>query len=165
MGKSFTARYLVTMGADISTKTVEIRNSKLKFQIWDLAGQSRFDAVRGVYYHGAVGALLVFDITRAETHDNILNWVKELWNNSGKGMVPMVLLGNKIDLRTNASSGTTPENGQNLAKALSKACSAENIAVEYLETSAKTGENVDQAFILLAEGIHNFIEGQKKGKE
>ncbi|MHA2368961.1 MAG: Rab family GTPase [Candidatus Hodarchaeales archaeon] len=160
MGKSFTARYMVTMGADVSTKAIEIRESNLKFQIWDLAGHPRFNSVRAMYYRGAVGALLVYDITRAETHDNVLNWLNELKNNSGKGVVPLILLGNKIDLRDEVSSGTTPEDGQNLAQSLSEACANEGITVNYLETSAKTGENVDQAFMLLGESIINFVESQ-----
>jgi small GTP-binding protein len=144
----------------LSTKAIEIRESNLKFQIWDLAGHPRFNSVRAMYYRGAVGALLVYDITRAETHDNVLNWLNELRNNSGKGVVPLILLGNKIDLRDEVSSGTTPEDGQNLAQSLSEACANEGITVNYLETSAKTGENVDQAFMLLGESIINFVESQ-----
>ncbi|MFQ5979157.1 MAG: GTP-binding protein [Candidatus Heimdallarchaeota archaeon] len=156
MGKSFSSRYLMTMGADISSKVVEIDGTSVKYQIWDLAGQARFSAVRSMYYQGAIGGVLVFDVTRKETYNEASAWVQELWNNSGKGIVPLILLGNKIDLRGSSPEGITSQDGQALSIALTQACSEQGIEIPYLETSAKTGENVEQAFELLGKSIMKF---------
>lgn len=158
MGKAFTGRYIMTIGADFAIKTINIGNDNIKFQIWDLAGQQRFGAVRSLYYRGSMGALLVFDVTRKDSFDNILSWVNELWDNNGKKKVPMVLLGNKIDLRNTFPEGTTEQDGQNLAKNLSEICSDGGFCVEYVETSAKTNQNVVRSFSLLGENILHFME-------
>jgi len=165
MGNSFSSRYMVTMGADVSSKIVDIGKEKIKFQIWDLAGEARFDMVRGMYCKGATGGILVFDVTRRESYENVVSWVKELWNNNDIGRVPMIVLGNKIDLRDKFPKGVASEDGQELTRALSEACSDIGITVNYLETSAKTGENVDQAFSLLGKSIMRFAVGERKEKE
>ncbi|MHA2496545.1 MAG: GTP-binding protein, partial [Candidatus Hodarchaeales archaeon] len=156
MGKQFKANYMATIGAGFATKTVEIGNKKqpIKFQIWDLAGQPRFQVVREMYYRGAVGALIVFDITRKETFDHTVAWVDEIWSKCGQSKVPIVLLGNKIDLREAFPEGITPEDGQTLAGKLSNG----NFTVPYIETSAKTAENVHRAFTLLGENILDFFK-------
>lgn len=159
MGKAFKEKYMMTMGADISSKVVNIDNKNIKFQVWDLAGQPRFSAVRGMYYRGAMGAFFVFDVNRKETLDNFTSWMNELWNNSGKGKVPLVILGNKVDLRSSLPGGVTPEEGEARAKDISKDYSDLGIPVDYLETSAKTGQNVDPAFSLLGKKILKYVEG------
>ncbi|MHA2232904.1 MAG: GTP-binding protein [Candidatus Hodarchaeales archaeon] len=158
MGKSFAGRYLMTIGADFAIMTINVEDSQIKFQIWDLAGQPRFSSVRSLYYRGSMGALLVFDITRRDSFDNILSWIAELWEKNGKKKVPMVLLGNKIDLRDKYPEGITEQNGQDLAKTLSETCSDDGFSVEYVETSAKTNQNAVRAFSLLGENILRFMD-------
>ncbi|MHA2271942.1 MAG: GTP-binding protein [Candidatus Hodarchaeales archaeon] len=158
MGKAFTGRYIMTIGADFAIKTINVGKNNIKFQIWDLAGQPRFGVVRSLYYRGSMGALLVFDVTRRDSFDNISSWVNELWDNNGKKKVPMVLIGNKIDLRTTFPEGITEQDGQNLAKNLSERCSDAGFCVEYVETSAKTNENVTRSFSLLGENILSFMD-------
>ena len=78
LGRGFSASYLQTIGADFSTteRTIEISGPKsVQYQIWDLAGQSEFQAVRGTYYEGCFGALMVFDITRPASFENIPKWI------------------------------------------------------------------------------------------
>ncbi|MFQ5979602.1 MAG: GTP-binding protein [Candidatus Heimdallarchaeota archaeon] len=161
MGKPFSADYHMTIGADIAFKTKYYGDKEVKFQIWDLAGQPRFELVQPPYYRGSLGSLIVFDLTRPESLERVLNWVDKLWKLSGKGKIPVVLLGNKADLR-NAPSVTTlsPEQGQAVAEKLSEISRHWGFEVPYLETSAKMGRNVEDAFDLLATNISQFIQLQ-----
>ncbi|MHA2271544.1 MAG: GTP-binding protein [Candidatus Hodarchaeales archaeon] len=161
MGKLFSADYHMTIGADVFFKDKTVEGKEIKFQIWDLAGQPRFEIVQPPYYRGALGALLVFDVTRPESLERIPQWVERLWEFSGKGKVPIVLLGNKVDLRRIPSViALQPEHGYAVAKRLSEASIKAGFAVPYLETSAKTGRNVEDAFLLLAKSISQFIQRQ-----
>jgi small GTP-binding protein len=76
-----------------------IDNKVVKIQIWDTAGQEAFQAITRTYYKGAVGALLVYDITRRETFTHVTKWLEEVKNNSTKSIV-IILVGNKKDLET-----------------------------------------------------------------
>ncbi len=86
-----------TVGVEFGAKKVEIDEFKIKVQIWDTAGQERYKSITNAYYKGAKGALLVYDITKKETFENINKWVPELKQNGDKD-VTIVLVGNKIDL-------------------------------------------------------------------
>jgi small GTP-binding protein len=118
--------------------------------IWDLAGQPRFKAVREGFYRGTKGALLVFDVTRKDTYENIPRWIMELLNNNQKRKVPMILIGNKSDLRGSLYKTIPSEHGENYAKELSIWSGYD---VPYIETSAKFGDNVDQPFETLVKQI------------
>lgn len=148
------------MGADISIKSIETQGKMIKLQIWDIAGQPFFKAVRKSYFRGAVGGLCVFDITHYESFDNIENWVREFWNHNGKGRVPVVLLGNKLDLRESIDSTVALEEAQALADKLADPTRTTGFKIPCFETSARTGENVDQAFTMLTEGILSYIQSQ-----
>ena len=141
LGEGFKAGYSATIGADFAIKRINLENYRLTFQIWDLAGQQRFAAVRELYYRGSRGALLVFDVTNPSSFNNLPSWLEELWKKAGR--VPMILCGNKIDLRDEVPKSISPELGQEYARRLSEALGYE---VPYIETSAKTGANVNEAF-------------------
>ncbi len=97
LGRGFSQSYLQTIGADFATTDKDLnidgKNKSVQYQIWDLAGQNEFQSIRGSYYEGCFGSLMVFDVTRPESFNNLPNWINELWDNSGKGAVPIVLLG------------------------------------------------------------------------
>ncbi|MHA1347857.1 MAG: Rab family GTPase [Candidatus Heimdallarchaeaceae archaeon] len=99
LGESFKEGYMMTIGADFAVKKMSLNHVEYTLQIWDLAGQQRFSAVREVYYRGTAGALLVFDISRPETYEVLPNWLHELIRNNKNRIVPIVLIGNKADLR------------------------------------------------------------------
>ncbi|MFX1536022.1 MAG: GTP-binding protein [Promethearchaeota archaeon] len=161
MGKDFTGEYTMTIGADFAAKpvTIEASDKKIMFQIWDLAGQPRFEAVRSVYYQGSHGALLVYDVTRRDSFNNTPKWIMECWKNSGRLKVPLVVLSNKSDLRNQFSGCVTEREGRALAKEISKIL---KFPVPYFETSALTGLNVDKAFASLGKIIEDYREQIKQ---
>ena len=136
----FQESYKMTVGVDFSVKLIEVERpegaTKVKLQVWDTGGQERFSFVRPLYYRGAMGALLVFDVTNRESFDHLPNWIEELESNADP--VPFVLVGNKVDLPRQVSSEEAWEFAQQF-----------NIKY-YYETSAKTGEEVGDCFHALA---------------
>ena len=118
----------------------------IKIQIWDTAGQEAFQAITRTYYKGAIGALLVYDITRKDTFIHATKWLEEVKNNSSK-TITIILIGNKRDLEDKRQ--VTYEEGEAFAK--------EN-GLMFLETSAKTAYNVVESFNLSAQCILNNIE-------
>ena len=154
MGENFTGQYLSTIGADMSTKTIKTTvNSNsidLKFQIWDLAGQQRFQQVRGVFYNGSQGGLLIYDVTRIETAENLFSWLSEIKKHIPNKNIPLILIGNKVDLRSQFSTVLTEKQGKTIANIISEKYTNNQSEVPYFETSAKTGHNVDLAFNTLA---------------
>jgi small GTP-binding protein len=96
-----------TIGVEFATKVVEIEGRQLKVQIWDTAGQERYRSMASAYYRGAVGALLVYDITRASSFENLEKWLKELKNYGNEDMV-CLMVGNKSDLKQYRSLKCTP---------------------------------------------------------
>lgn len=160
LGAGFNPKYLITIGADFAVRDVKLPNLgvEYKLQIWDLAGQPRFNAVRTLYYKGSMGAILIFDITNRSSLENLQGWVKEFWRHSGESAVPMIILGNKKDLRDKIPSSVTEEEGKQFAEALSAKTSMFGIKFHYLETSAKSGDNVEGAFTRLTSEIHSYLK-------
>ncbi len=136
----FKEDYRPTLGANLLRQNVEIEVDGKQFLctlvLWDIAGQSRFELIRSLYFKGCVGAFLVYDCTRPKTFENITNiWLNELLINTGS-RVSFILIGNKIDLKD--SQSVLKEEGIELAEEIN--------ATEFIETSAKTGENVNNVF-------------------
>eukprot|EP01126_Amoeba_proteus_P033879 TRINITY_DN3347_c0_g1_i7.p1 TRINITY_DN3347_c0_g1~~TRINITY_DN3347_c0_g1_i7.p1 ORF type:complete len:190 (-),score=16.82 TRINITY_DN3347_c0_g1_i7:175-744(-) len=137
-----------TIGVEFGTKVVSVQGKKVKLQIWDTAGQERFRSVTRTYYRGASGVLLVYDITRRSTFNHLTTWLSDCRNLAGPNVVIM-LVGNKKDLED--ARGISYEEASNWA--------SEN-GLLFLETSAKTGETVEDGFLKTAEMIlSNFQDG------
>lgn len=139
-----------------------IDGKSIRYQIWDLAGQQRFDAVREVYYKGCIGALLVYDVTRPDSYFNTPKWINELWTNNGRGRVPIIVVANKIDMRELSDDTVSSEQGRVFTDRLTNLTKPEGFACNFIETSAKTGINVDRAFEMLGINIMKFVEKQRK---
>ena len=137
----FRHQHELTIGVEFGGKTIEVKDKNVKIQIWDTAGQEAFQAITRTYYKGAIGALLVYDITRKETFDHINKWLQEVKSNGSKDIC-CILIGNKKDLEENRQ--VKYEEGKKLA---------EDNNLLFLETSAKSAENVQEAFIQTAEKI------------
>jgi len=157
LGEGFKDGYSMTIGADFLVKHLQIDERNFVAQIWDLAGQQRFSAVRETYFRGTSGCLLVFDITRRSSYENIPSWIAELLKNNSNRIVPMVLIGNKSDILSTAKDPLSPEQAEQYARALSQ---WSGITIPYIETSAKTGENVDEAFKELIKNILRYDGGK-----
>lgn len=95
----FRHQHELTIGVEFGAKTIEIDSKLIKIQIWDTAGQEAFQAITRTYYKGAVGALLVYDITRKDTFLHAVKWLEEVRNNSSRSIV-VILVGNKKDLES-----------------------------------------------------------------
>ena len=136
---AFQTDYKSTIGTSIMKKECEFEglDSKVRFVIWDLAGQAQFKRVRRSYLSNAETGILVFDVTRKETYDKIESWFKEIMDASPT--ISLILVANKVDIE--GERLVTTEQGEGLA---------EKLNLSYIETSAKTGENIDDAFKMLA---------------
>ncbi|MFX0015547.1 MAG: Rab family GTPase [Promethearchaeota archaeon] len=165
LGEGFKIDYQMTIGADLAAKTSDLvyaGGKQIKYLIWDLAGQPRFSNVRKIYYMSAVGALVVFDMTRPESFQNIVKWMNELWRNNGRGPVPLIVLGNKVDLREVGMPCVSEKKVQAFVARLSHVSEQyRGFKIHYLPTSAKTGQNIEQAFELLGEAILDFLTSVK----
>ena len=142
----FRYQHELTIGVEFGAKTIDINGKSIKIQIWDTAGQEAFQAITRTYYKGAIGALLVYDITRRETFTHVTKWLDDVRTNSSKN-VTVILIGNKKDLEDKRQ--VSYEEGEAFAK--------EN-GLMFLETSAKTAYNVVESFNLSAQCILNNIE-------
>jgi small GTP-binding protein len=157
LGKGFKAEYIRTLGADFAVQEKQFGPTTLRFQLWDLAGHAKFDKVLKAFYYGSFGAMVVYDVTRAETRETVLDWVRDIWAHSTyPDKIPVVLLGNKVDLADQIV--TKPELGQGLAKELA---AERKGPVLHFETSAKTGDMVTEAFENLGRMIIEFTNQLK----
>lgn len=132
---SFKENYLVTIGVQVSTQEIKLDNISIRLLVWDVAGQKSFQSVTPLYFKGADAAIIVFDVTNKETFENIENWLNRVFETEKDSVV--VLCGNKIDM--SYARIITPEEAKEKAKQL-------NLPV-YIETSAKTGEGVQELFM------------------
>jgi len=146
--KRFQPVHDLTIGVEFGARIVSIEGRQIKLQIWDTAGQESFRSITRSYYRGAAGALLVYDITRRETFNHLTRWLEEARQNANQSMVIM-LIGNKSDLDHRRQ--VSKEEGEKFAK---------EHGLIFLETSAKTAANVEEAFIQTAQNIYkNINEG------
>jgi len=138
----FILKYKMTIGVDFVTKTLEYQPSKnVKLHIWDIGGQDRFKFLHRSFYEGASGALIMFDLTRQHTFSSMKTWLSEMRSIMDKD-IPKVIIGNKSDLIPEIGKIIDRTDAENYAK--SESCF-------YMETSAKTGENVEKAFLELTQ--------------
>lgn len=140
-----------TIGVEFATRSIQTEGKTIKAQIWDTAGQERYRAITSAYYRGAVGALLVYDISKKATFDNVERWLKELKDHADSNIVIM-LVGNKCDLKH--LRAVTTEEGSSFSEAN---------GLSFIETSALDSTNVESAFRSILSEIYKL--GSKKALE
>ncbi|CAM8894003.1 unnamed protein product [Rhodiola kirilowii] len=138
-----------TIGVEFQTRTLMIQHKSVKAQIWDTAGQERYRAVTSAYYRGAVGAMLVYDITKRQSFDHIPRWLEELRGLADKNIV-IILIGNKCDLESQRAVPT--EDAKEFAQ---------KEGLFFLETSALEATNVETAFTTVLTEIFNIVNKNK----
>lgn len=143
--KRFRNDHDLTIGVEFGARMVSLGDKEIKLQIWDTAGQESFRSITRSYYRGAAGALLVYDITRRDSFAHLANWLEEARQNGNPAMTIM-LVGNKTDLNSRRMVST--EEGQRFAT---------DHGLLFLEASAKTSTNVEEAFTTTAEAIYNKV--------
>jgi len=141
MGKSFRADYLKTLGADFAATKVNVEGDTVLLTIWDLAGQSIFHGMRSSFYHGCKCALVVCDVTNPHSLENSFKWAEEATNYAKNSLQEIYLIGNKIDLEDDR----LVQNSQ-MEETAKKFREAFKFSVKVYETSALTGENINELF-------------------
>lgn len=141
----FKPEYQLTIGVEFGAKNIEINNKTYRIQIWDTAGQENFRSITRAYYKNSVCALVVYDITNKESFDNVKGWIEDCKSQSPKTIL-MVLIGNKVDLDSERAVST--EEGEEFAKRNN---------MQFFETSAKTGYQIEEIFVSSAKSIAEKI--------
>ncbi|CAN7005974.1 unnamed protein product [Brassica rapa subsp. trilocularis] len=139
---SFTTSFITTIGIDFKIRTIELDTKRIKLQIWDTAGQERFRTITTAYYRGAMGILLVYDVTDESSFNNIRNWIRNIEQHASDN-VNKILVGNKADMDESKRAVPTSK-GQALA---------DEYGIKFFETSAKTNLNVEEVFFSIAKDI------------
>lgn len=140
----FEFNYLLTVGLDPSNRRIEVNGTLVNLVIFDVAGQKRFQTLRDVFFRKANGALLVFDLTRPETLDELYEWKQQIDDKLGKDRIPAILIGNKSDLEDmiKIDYGHLEDN-----------VIPDFSPIKYLETSAYQDENIRETFLYLTKEI------------
>ncbi|XP_034460551.1 ras-related protein Rab-1B-like [Hippoglossus hippoglossus] len=148
---TYTESYISTIGVDFKIRTIDMDGKTVKLQIWDTAGQERFRTITSSYYRGAHGIIIVYDVTEQESFNNVRQWLDEIDRYACEN-VSRLLVGNKSDL---------------VSKKVVDAATAQELAsslkIRFLETSAKSSDNVERSFLTMASEIHQRLASEGVG--
>ena len=152
--KVFQDIHMMTIGLDYRLKAMKLKNGKdVKLQIWDTAGQDRFRSITKNFYRGSHGIILIYDVTSLKTFENIKSWVTQIHEEISDKVV-IYLVGNKVDKEEERKVSTAE--GKKLA---------DELGLPFIETSAKTGDNIENLFSDMIEDLDKeFGNIQKKQK-
>jgi Ras-related protein Rab-1A len=142
---TYSDSYISTIGVDFKIRTLDLEGKTVKLQIWDTAGQERFRTITSSYYRGAHGIAIVYDVTDQESFNNVRHWNAEIDRYASEG-VTKVLIGNKSDMAD--KKVVSLEQGKALA---------DELKMEFIETSAKDASNVTRAFEVMAAKIKSKV--------
>lgn len=138
--KVFNQNYMTSSGMDIKNASLEIQNKKLKVQLWDTCGQEKYKSITKTLFLKVQGILAVYDITNIESFTNLKNWINTIKEDGNQ--MKMMIVGNKTDL-----------DAQRAVKKEEAIKYAQEEKIDYIETSCKTGENIQKVITLLCEKI------------
>lgn len=143
---TFSPAFISTIGIDFKIRTIEVDGKKIKLQVWDTAGQERFRTITTAYYRGAMGIMLVYDVSNLKSFENISNWIRNIEMHATQD-VELMILGNKCDIADKRQ--VSKEKGEQLALQHN---------IKFMETSAKATVNIEEAFTTLARDIKLKME-------
>ena len=146
---AFRRSYIPTLGVHISDKIFKVNSATVQIVLWDVAGQQKFSTMRQQFYLGTDGIFLVYDLTNEESFKNISIWYQDVQNQLDNRPLFGYIIGNKKDL--NKRMTVDSNQALNLATKLQ---------LGYIETSARTGENVDEAFYEIAKMIYDSLKDE-----
>ena len=151
---TFLDLHMATIGLDYRLKTMILDDQRIvKVQLWDTAGQDKFRAITRNYYKGARGIILIYDVTNIKSFENIKKWINEIKEEISEDVI-IVLIGNKID--NEGERKISKEQGEKLAN---------DYNVSFFETSAKTGQGINESvFYLVQKIVDADPEAKKRGK-
>ena len=149
----FNSSLMSTIGIDFKIKTITVQGKRIKLQIWDTAGQEKYHTITTAYYRGSHGIMMLYDITNIQSFDNIARWMQNTTENAGEDTVKMIVA-NKIDKEEQRL--ISRNRGNDLAM---------QYDVDFMETSAKTGANVQEAFERLVERALVVVEAEKEAND
>ena len=152
-GKSIRANHIKTIGIDMEKRIFNYEGNDIEVKIWDTAGQERYRAITSAYYRGAVGALLVYDVCKYSSFENVEKWLKELRDHADSQTV-VLMTGNKADLKHLRAVNTEEA-----------ALFAQKNNLGFLETSALEGINVEKAFEIVLNEIYQLTIRNVIGKK
>ena len=152
VNKHFDEKHKSTSGAAFLTREVKAGNDNVRFDIWDTSGQERYDFLTPLYFKGAKGVIVVYDITSRESFLRAMRWVEEIKNATPNMLI--ALTGNKVDLE--GERKVEPNEGE---------AYAQQEGILFKETSAKTGKNVEELFLALAENRPSLYPRMQQGVE
>lgn len=136
VSNQFQEEYISTIGVNIMIKDLQVENQKVQLSIWDVGGREKFSRIKRMYYAGSKAALVIFDLTRPRTYGAVTNFVKEYLEVIPKEAATLILVGNKVDLENNKKIEF--DEGNRMKSRIN--------AMNYFETSAKTGYLVEETF-------------------
>ena len=164
----FTDDFLPTIGIDFKVRHTVINDRKVKLQVWDTAGQEKFRTITKAYYRGAQGMLLVFDVTNWDSFDKVRNWMTSIQENT-TDPVTIYLVGNKCDVPFPKGEEEEEEGKQERPVRRITQEKAQELArefnVEYFETSARDGTNVESTFLRLAGAVLEKMPAQERREQ
>lgn len=160
IGESFDTNYLQTIGSDFSYQMVEIENHNIGLALWDLAGQPQFKSVHSLFYKGAASIIVVYDVTNEESFQNVPHWLSNFINHAKVNDIPVLIIGNKIDLLDNNKDPINEDQQNELIEKL-RNNSEFNFDYSSIRTSAKTGENVNEGILQFTRKIVTWIQSRQ----
>jgi len=139
----FKHNYKITIGADFYLKQININDLKITLQIWDFGGEDRFRFVFPSYLVGSNGCIFMFDITRFSSIQNVKEWMQVFKKGAKQhgGDIPIIIVGSKLDLN----------NSRTVSREIAHEIVTEHNFLDYIECSAKTGENVEEIFLKITD--------------
>ena len=147
--QSFTDNYINTIGVDFKVRTVDIMGKIVKLNIWDSAGQERFRTIVNTYYRGAHGICVVYDITDTDSFEKVGEWLKDV-SELAEPSAKKLIIGSKLDLE-----------GKRQVLLQEVQSYADNLNIPFIETSSKSGHNVQQAFMQMTKMLLEDVGGDE----